>query len=135
MIGVREATSTVSIKDGQIIVLGGLQENTGSDTNSYFPIIGRLPGIRNIFGSDSRTYNRSEIIIFIRPTVLNNPDQADTLARDYINQASEKDVISEYIEKRTTGDIYLEGSRFEEEEEEEEPTSNKQSNQPRSLRR
>jgi len=135
VIGVREATSTVSIKDGQIIVLGGLQENTGSDTNSYFPIIGRLPGIRNIFGSDSRTYNRSEIIIFIRPTVLNNPDQADTLARDYINQASEKDVISEYIEKRTTGDIYLEGSRFEEEEEEEEPTSNKQSNQPRSLRR
>ena len=123
VIGVREATSTVSVKDGQIIVLGGLQENTGSDSQSYFPLIGRLPVIRNIFGNSTDDYNRTEIIIFIRPTVLNNPDQADTLARDYIDRASEKDVVNEYIEKRTTGDIYLEGSIFEEKEED-------KSNQP-----
>ena len=43
IIGVREATSTVSVKDGQIVVLGGLQENTGSDSSDYFPVIGRLP--------------------------------------------------------------------------------------------
>jgi general secretion pathway protein D len=133
VIGVREATSTVSVKDGQIIVLGGLQENTGSDTNSYFPIIGRLPGIRSIFGSDSKVYNRSEIIIFIRPTVLNNPDQADNLAKDYVNLASEKDIINEYIEKRTAGDAYLEGSIFEKPEEE--PETVKSSTRPRSLRR
>jgi len=116
VIGVREATSTVSVKDGQIIVLGGLQENTGGDSNSYFPIIGRLPVIRNVFGNSTEDYNRTEIIIFIRPTVLNSPDQADTLSKDYIERASEKEVIQEYIEERTTSDIYLEGSKFEEED-------------------
>ncbi|MGJ8650092.1 MAG: secretin N-terminal domain-containing protein [Opitutaceae bacterium] len=116
VIGVREATSTISVKDGQIIVLGGLQENSGGDSNSYFPIIGRLPGIRNIFGGSTDDYNRTEIIIFIRPTVLNNPDQADILSKDYIDNASEKEVINEYLQERTTGDIYLDGSKFEEEE-------------------
>lgn len=116
VIGVREATSTVSVKDGQIIVLGGLQENSGGDNNSYFPIVGRLPGIRNIFGSSTEDYNRTEIIIFIRPTVLNNPDQAEFLSKDYIDKATEKEVINEYIEERSTGDTYLEGSKFEEKE-------------------
>lgn len=114
VIGVREATSTVSVKNGQIIVLGGLQENSGGDNNSYFPIIGRLPGIRNIFGNSTEDYNRTEIIIFIRPTVLDNPDQAKDLSDDYIERASEKEVIEEYIQERTTGDTYLEGSKFKE---------------------
>jgi len=121
VIGVREATSTVSVKDGQIIVLGGLQENSGGDSNSYFPIIGRLPVIRSIFGNSTEDYNRTEIIIFIRPTVLNNPDQADTLSKDYIDRASEKKIINEYIEKRTTGDVYLEGSKFEKNEAKDKP--------------
>jgi general secretion pathway protein D len=131
VIGVREATSTVSVKDGQIIVLGGLQENSGGDNNSYFPIIGRLAGIRNILGNSSEDYNRTEIIIFIRPTVLNNPDQAESLSDDYIAQASEKEVINQYLEERSTGDIYLEGSKFEKEE----PKPETESTRPRSLRR
>ena len=65
IIGVREATSTVSVKDGEIVVLGGLQENTGSDSNDYFPVIGRLPLIRNIFGGSAEDYDRTEIIIFL----------------------------------------------------------------------
>jgi general secretion pathway protein D len=130
VIGVREATSTVSVQDGQIIVLGGLQQNSGGENHSYFPIIGRLPGIRNIFGNSTEDYKRTEIIIFIRPTVLNNPDQAANLSSDYIDRASEKEIIKEYIEKRTTGDIYLEGSKFEHKE----PQTEKTSKKPRSLR-
>ena len=68
IIGVREATSTISVKDREIIVLGGLQENTNSDSNNYFPIFGRLPIIRSILGKSTDDYERTEIIIFIRPT-------------------------------------------------------------------
>lgn len=136
VIGVREATSTISVKDGQIVVLGGLQENTGSDSNSYFPIIGHLPGIKNLFGSSTKGYDRTEIIIFIRPTVLENPDKADKVSRTYINGAAETDVINQYIETSTTSDIYLEGSKFEEKKEEETETTDKAtSTKPRSLRR
>lgn len=114
IIGVREATSTVSVKDGQIVVLGGLQENTGADSNAYFPIIGRLPGIRNILGNSTQDYDRTEIIIFIRPTVLQNTEIASEVSKGYIEAAAETDVIKEYINTNTTSDIYLDGSKFEE---------------------
>lgn len=131
IIGVREATSTVSVKDGQIVVLGGLQENTGSDSNDYFPVIGRLPLIRNIFGGSTDDYDRTEIIIFIRPTVLPNTDVAFDVSKGYIEAASETGVIKEYIDTNSTNDIYLEGSKFEEEE----PRKTKGSILPRFLRR
>ena len=116
IIGVREATSTISVKDREIIVLGGLQENTNTDSNNYFPIFGRLPIIRSILGASTDDYERTEIIIFIRPTVLHRPEEAEVLAEAYIENASEKEVIKKYLEEDTTGDIYLEGSKFEEKE-------------------
>lgn len=131
IIGVREANSTISVKDGQIIVLGGLQENSVADSNSYFPLVGRMPIIRNIFGNSGEDYEREELVIFIRPTILSNPEKADTLAHEYIENASEAGAIREYIETNTLGDIYMEGSRFEKEEEK--PAIN--TPKPRSLRR
>lgn len=116
IIGVREATSTISVKDREIIVLGGLQENTNTDSNNYFPIFGRLPIIRSILGASTDDYERTEIIIFIRPTVLHRPEEAEVLAEAYIENASEEEVIKKYLEEDTTGDIYLEGSKFEEKE-------------------
>ena len=116
IIGVREATSTISVKDREIIVLGGLQENTNTDSNNYFPIFGRLPIIRSILGASTDDYERTEIIIFIRPTVLHRPEEAEILAEAYIENASEEEVIKTYLEEDTTGDIYLEGSKFEEKE-------------------
>ncbi|MGJ8639044.1 MAG: secretin N-terminal domain-containing protein [Opitutaceae bacterium] len=113
VIGVREATSTISVKDGQIIVLGGLQQNSGSDSQGYFPLIGRLPGVKKLLGISSNKYNRTEVIIFIRPTVLENPSQAQALSADYIEKASEKEVIKEYLKESSTKDAYLEGSKFE----------------------
>ncbi len=112
IIGVREATSTISVKDGEIIVLGGLQENTNADSNNYMPFLGRLPIIRNILGGSTDDYERTEVIIFIRPTVLQNPDEAEDLSSKYIQNASEKDVIQTYLEENSTSDLYLEGSKF-----------------------
>ncbi|MDQ8193377.1 secretin N-terminal domain-containing protein [Coraliomargarita sp. SDUM461004] len=132
VIGVREATSTISVKDGQIVVLGGLQENTGTDSNTYFPLVRRIPLIKNILGNSSENYDRTEIIIFIRPTVLENPDKADKVSKTYIEGAAETDVIKQYIETSTTSDIYLKGSKFEEKE----PKTEKSvQTSPRSLRR
>jgi len=130
IIGVREATSTISVKDREIIVLGGLQENTNTDSNNYFPIFGRLPIIRSIFGTSTDDYERTEIIIFIRPTVLNKPEEAKALAEEYIENASEKEVIKTYLDEDTTGDLYLEGSKFKDP-----AVPNRASKKPHFLRR
>ena len=129
IIGVREATSTISVKNREIIVLGGLQENSNSDSNNYFPIFGRLPILSSIFGKSTDDYERKEIIIFIRPTVLHRPEEAEVLAEAYIENASEKEVIKTYLDEDTTGDIYLKGSKFEEE-----PKATKERTWPRFFR-
>ncbi len=110
VIGKREATSTISVKDGQIVILGGLQENSQSGSDNYFPIIGKLPVIRSIFGVKSDEYKKTEIIIFIRPTVLANPSEADALAQTYVKDALETNALTQYIESGSTGNIYLEDS-------------------------
>lgn len=114
VIGKREATSTISVKNGEIIVLGGLQENSETEGNSYFPLIGRLPVIKKLFGGSNNDYDRSEVIIFIRPTILTNPSDAGSLANEYIESIEETDVLKKYLENNTTGDSYLEGTKFEE---------------------
>ena len=114
VIGKREATSTISVKNGEIIVLGGLQENSETEGNSYFPLVGRLPIVKEIFGGSNNDYDRSEIIIFIRPTILTNPSEAGRLANEYIENVEETEVLKKYLENNTTGDSYLEGSKFEE---------------------
>ena len=110
VIGKREATSTISVKDGQIVILGGLQENSRSGSDSYFPIIGKIPLIRNILGVASNDYRKTEIIIFIRPKVLANPAEADALAQAYVEGALETNALTHYIESGSAGNIYLEDS-------------------------
>jgi general secretion pathway protein D len=112
VIGKREATSTVSVQDGQIIILGGLQQNSIANSESYFPIIGKLPVLRNIFGGHSNKYDKTEIIIFIRPKVLQNAVKAEAVTREYLDNVLEKDAIETYLENDSTEDTYLEGSSF-----------------------
>jgi general secretion pathway protein D len=114
VIGKREATSTVSVKDGQIVILGGLQENSLSGSDSYFPIVGKLPVIRSLFGVSSDEYKKTEIIIFIRPKVLANPAEADALARNYVKEALETNALTKYIKTNSTGNTYLEHSVLDE---------------------
>lgn len=112
IIGKREATSTVSVKDGQIVILGGLQQNTLIDSNSYFPVLSSVPGLKTLFTSASEQYERSEIIIFVRPKVLENPEVSDRVSREYLDGALEANAINQYLETNSTGNIYVEESEI-----------------------
>jgi general secretion pathway protein D len=113
IIGIREATSTVSVQDNQVIVLGGLQQNSVTDGNSYVPIFRRIPIVGELLGTDSAEYDRTELIIFLRPKVLQNPAIAQSLSDEYIDKAEEKEAIKNYLENNTSDDLYMEGSKFE----------------------
>ena len=91
-----------------------MQENRETESNRYFPIIGRLPPFKNLLGGSTTEYERTEIIIFIRPTVLTDPNEAGQLSHDTVETIEETEAVQDYLKTNTTGDIYLEGSRFEE---------------------
>jgi general secretion pathway protein D len=123
IIGIREATSTVSVQDNQVIVLGGLQQNSVTKGNSYVPGFRRIPFLGGLLGGDTSEYDRTELIIFIRPKILPNPSVAQKLSDEYIDKAEEKKAVVQYLENNTSGDLYMKGSRFEEEAK---PTKNEE---------
>ena len=81
LLGKREANSTITVADGQVAVLAGLQQNEINDSQSYFPLIGRMPILKNILSHKSKKFIRTELIIFIRPTIIRNPNQSQDLTR------------------------------------------------------
>ena len=115
IIGKREANSTITVNDGDVIILGGLQENKKDVSNTYFPLIGRLPLFKEFLSNESVDYTRTELIIFIRPTILKNPSEASEMSQKAIDLLEESEAVKDYLESGTTGDTYMDGSGFEDE--------------------
>jgi len=68
-IGSRETESFVSVHSGEIVVLGGLQRTSQSKSTSR---LGPIPIIGDLLGRRSREDTRTDLVFFLRPTVLTN---------------------------------------------------------------
>ncbi|NQU11122.1 hypothetical protein HQ590_10055, partial [bacterium] len=77
----REAKSAVTVKTDSTIVLGGMIREDRGLTESKVPFLGDLPLFGLLFKDKSATKNRTELIVFIRPRVLRNDDEAVAEAR------------------------------------------------------
>ena len=76
---VRESDSIVYARSGQLVVIGGLmQDNTGESLAST-PILGDLPAVGQLFRYTRQAALKSELVILLRPTVVNSPN---TWSRD-----------------------------------------------------
>lgn len=80
----RSIKTTVVADNGEIIVLGGLVEQTSSLNEAKVPVLGDIPGIGNLFRSRGRTNARTNLMVFIRPTIIRNTEDARmTTAQKY----------------------------------------------------
>jgi type IV pilus assembly protein PilQ len=66
----REFTSIIRVKDQDLIVLGGLEESTKNDSGTGVPILARIPIIKWLFSSRSRTDSKKKLTVLIKPTVI-----------------------------------------------------------------
>ncbi len=78
----RSIESNVVVDDGQILVLGGLIEDTYTDNKSKVPLLGDIPYLGNLFRSETRTKKRTNLMVFLRPTVLRDAESANKLSVD-----------------------------------------------------
>ena len=86
----REITTTVTVDDGQIIALGGLIDENERNTIEKVPLLGDIPGLGELFKSRSRSKTKTNLMVFIRPTIVRSADDAQKLAAeryDYIRDA------------------------------------------------
>lgn len=78
----RSILSTVSIRSGDTIMLGGLIREAASKSNSGIPILHEIPVIGVLFGQKAKTASRTELVVMIRPIIVSNPDQARNVTQD-----------------------------------------------------
>lgn len=68
----REIESVLKIENNQIAVLGGLMEDRVEKLSDEIPLLGSIPILGNLFKNRNDTTTKTELVIFLRPTVLKN---------------------------------------------------------------
>ncbi|MBD1389810.1 type II secretion system protein GspD [Neiella sp. HB171785] len=91
----RKMETTVTLRDGGAVLLGGLISSTNSDGEDGVPGLGTLPAIGKLFRNDTLESRRTELMIMIIPYVLNSPEEAENLTDELqwerINQYGSSD--------------------------------------------
>jgi general secretion pathway protein D len=85
-----DATTTVSVQDGETIVIGGLIREDTTFSRSGIPFLSKIPILGWLFGTTNDDKQRVEIIILLTPRVVKNQQEARSVADTFIdNMAGE----------------------------------------------
>jgi general secretion pathway protein D len=84
----READTTVSVQDGETIVLGGIMRTTVNSTVNKIPILGDIPILGNLFKSTSKEKEKTELLVFLTPHIVKNAEDAAKLRNDTTDKLS-----------------------------------------------
>jgi len=79
---VRAIETNVLADDGQIIVLGGLIEDTEGDGEEKVRGLGDIPVLGNLFKYRSRTRTKTNLMVFLRPVVVRSKEASNSIAMD-----------------------------------------------------
>jgi general secretion pathway protein D len=77
----RTISTNVMVNDGQLLVLGGLIDESQSSTESKVPFLGDIPYLGVLFRSTSKSSENRVLMVFIRPTILRNSGQAADISQ------------------------------------------------------
>ncbi|WP_411392830.1 type II secretion system secretin GspD [Pseudomonas sp. MPB23] len=85
-ISTRSVSTQVAVQSGQTVLLGGLIKQDNAESVSAVPYLGKIPGLRWLFGSTSKSKDRTELIVLITPRVITSSSQARQVTDDYRQQ-------------------------------------------------
>ena len=72
----RNANSKVAVRDGEMIVLGGFIKTKKTTTRNSTPVLKHIPVLGKLFESDAVANERYELVVLLRPTVMDTPAAA-----------------------------------------------------------
>ncbi|UPT64642.1 MAG: hypothetical protein M0D54_09125 [Hyphomonadaceae bacterium JAD_PAG50586_4] len=81
----REIRTVVQVDAGEIVVLGGLIQDDIQRTDAGIPGLRRLPIAGRLFRSEGTSRRRTNLMVFLRPTIVNTSDQARDITRRQYN--------------------------------------------------
>jgi|GEM_PF-569678 len=78
----QSAETTVAVKDGETVVIGGLITSSSTESESKVPGLGDVPGLGALFRTTSRSNTRSELLIALTPTIVRSVEDARRMSVD-----------------------------------------------------
>lgn len=78
----RSIESTVTVKNGKIIVLGGLIEDSATNDAGQVPVVADIPVLGAMFRSLSKTRKKTNLMVFLRPRVVADDEGSEALATE-----------------------------------------------------
>ncbi|WP_370679423.1 type II secretion system secretin GspD [Comamonas sp. GB3 AK4-5] len=81
----RAIDTSVLLDDGQIMVLGGLMEDSVNNNRDAVPLLGQIPFLGALFRSDSRQRSKTNLMVFLRPYVIRDASAGRGLTQDRYN--------------------------------------------------
>ena len=94
----RNFRTDLTSKDGQTLVLGGIIQKQVSETIRKVPLLGDIPGMGWLFKKKDKTSRDVKRMVFLRPRVVRNPEQAQAIYDD-VNKNS--NLMRQWEEKNT----------------------------------
>ncbi|MHA6492102.1 secretin N-terminal domain-containing protein [Pseudomonas borbori] len=77
----RQSDSIVRARSGQVVVIGGLLQNSNENTDAEIPWAGSLPLVGNLFKQQRKALRKSELVILVRPQVVSDEVWLDELRK------------------------------------------------------
>jgi general secretion pathway protein D len=71
----------VTVDDGEILALGGLLDDNERKTIERIPLLSDIPGLGELFKSRSKSRTKTNLMVFIRPTILRSKEDAQKLTQ------------------------------------------------------
>ncbi len=104
----RTIETSVLADSGEIIVIGGLIEHTDTIVNSKVPIIGDVPVVGNLFKSEGRDVGRTNLMVFIKPTIVRTREDARAVtSRNYRYIRAEELLRDEKLDSESSIDAFI----------------------------
>lgn len=72
-VSVREIETILRVKSGDVAVIGGLMQDNRSESTDGLPTLSKLPFIGDVFSYKNNKTSKSELVVFLKPVVVNSP--------------------------------------------------------------
>jgi general secretion pathway protein D len=79
----RKIQTSLTVKHNQSIVIGGLISNTKNDASSGVPWLVKIPFLRWLFGTETKSVRKSELIVMITPRVITSLEDVDSISEEF----------------------------------------------------
>lgn len=70
IVNIREMNTTVRVKDGEMLVIGGLISDMNDETGNFAPVVGDIPLLKYLFGHEEKIKRKRELIILLKPRII-----------------------------------------------------------------